>query len=868
MRRGLIAIVVLVVVAGVTSASADENEQPTAQDPAAEVAPAADESDAGTEVEPAPGTQSESGTQPEAATEPALNADDTIPDPAAGEYSAADIEEVVVWAQKREENLLEVPLAVSVIKSDLLESEYINQVGGLQRLVPSLTIVSDDVRIRGVGTGGFAVQVEPSVAFAIDGVVLGRTSQAFLNLVDVASVEVLRGPQGTLFGKNASAGLVQVLTRPPADELEATGEFLCYQDDEYILKGSVSGPLGERTGARVTGYYENDGGFTPNAAVGGNKNGEETYLIRTKLEHDLTDDINLLLNGFVQQRDLDGPELEFRSVTDPALRFIMDRLDVDPSPENDVSTSDGRSFTNSTDWGVWLDGDWTLPNEYVLTSLTAGLGFDTNGRDDVDEQPIPIRRPIFFSPTPTPFATVGPIDFQQSPNQGITQVSQELRLTSPEDRDFAYITGFYLQYLWLDDLLRRDFDACIAPAALAGIPVTVNPDLVPGQPCIDPTGSVTSLTDLSKTLGLPRIRGLPALTIAELARNLETQNYAVFAQGTYRLSDRFSVLGGIRLQYDTVEGGFDVTIGNPIPGFGFGEGPGDSGSIDGFGPSGKFAFQYFPNDAAMAYVSYARGYKGPTGTFEGSAFRKLDPETSNNYEIGFRSEILDTRGWVSLTGFWSDYQNFQEESFSDVEKAFVLSNVGEVRTRGVELESQVKPLDELTFYGSAAYIDATVQNFPDGPCYAPESSDPECVIRQNPPGTLPPTSATKNLAGADLPNSPDWKLYVMGRYERNLPDTALRGFFQMSYSWQDDTQFDLAQNPRTIQPAFGILDATIGLGTQDERVTASFFVENITGENYATAIFQDFVTGFSPNIIQFRPKEADRLFGFAVRVKF
>ena len=137
------------------------------------------------------------------------------------------LEEVIVSAQKRDQNMLNVPIAMNVLSGTKIEDEFITGIEDLVRLAPSLTMVGDDVRIRGIGTGGFAsLQVEPSVAFSIAGVVLARTGQAFIDLIDVERVEVLRGPQGTLFGKNASAGLVQVITRRPSrDGLQAEGEI-------------------------------------------------------------------------------------------------------------------------------------------------------------------------------------------------------------------------------------------------------------------------------------------------------------------------------------------------------------------------------------------------------------------------------------------------------------------------------------------------------------------------------------------------------------------------------------------------------------------------------------------------------------------
>ncbi|KAA1192498.1 TonB-dependent receptor [Pseudohalioglobus sediminis] len=776
------------------------------------------------------------------------------------------LEEVIVTAQKRSENMLDIPVAMNALSGVKVDEEFITGVESLTRLAPSLTILDDDISIRGIGTGGFALQVEPTVAFSIDGVVLARTSQAFINLIDVERIEVLRGPQGTLFGKNSSAGLVQIITRRPSREaLEGEAELQLIEDDQYIFRGALSGPLTDSTAAGLSVYYEDNDGFTPNPSVSGKNNGEETYTVRGKIDSDLTDNINLLVTGYVRESDKTGPDLQWRSISEPALQDIVSGLGVTADDENETSTSDGQGFENTDEWSLQAELNWDV-GDFTLTSLSAYMEWEIETRDDVDEQPTPIRETRFYYFTPSPFGNVGPVNFQQRVGQTIDQFSQELRLTSPAGEKLEYIVGAYFQTYELDDSVRRDFDLCTLPGLILGFPPgPPSPSLVPGQACVDPTFSIISLTDASRLVGFPDVNGQPALTVAEVVRNVKGDNYAVFGQGTYRFTDALALTAGMRYQYDETDLDFEVTIPNIVPGWGFGPAATLSDSVSGDGASGKLALQYDVTDDTMVYGSYARGYKGPTGVFEGGAIADIDAETSDNFEVGLRTAILDNRGFVALTGFWSDYENFQEEQFSAVEQTFILSNVGEVRSRGVELETRANIGEHWVFDAAVSYVDATIEDYPGGPCYVPVTSDPGCVFTPGPGGTV---STTKDLAGGDMPNSPDWKYYVSGRYQRDLGGSNLRVFGQLSYAWQDEVNYSISQNPLTVQDDYGILNGNIGFGSQDGTYQVTLFARNLLDEDYVTNVFQDFIIGYSANTLHYRPKDAERIFGIAFRGSF
>ncbi|WP_299596634.1 TonB-dependent receptor [uncultured Microbulbifer sp.] len=779
------------------------------------------------------------------------------------------IEEVTVTAQKRKERLVDVPVAVNLVSDNLIDSEMIASVESLSRVAPSLNFNNDNIGIRGMGSVGFSVQVEPTVAFAVDGVVMTRSAQAFFDLIDVERVEVLRGPQGTLFGKNASAGLVNIVTKGPTTSFSASAETQLVQGGDALSKLSLSGPISDRVQGRISVAQKERDGFIENATTGERVNGEDATSIRVQLAAQLNESLDASFSAYQLEREIDGHELQWREVSDPMLAALMDAYGVAPGARSTKSFASGTDREVREEEGAHLNVDWQFAGEHTLTSVTAYSQWQMDKSDDVDEQPVALREPLYLSPLPTPLGSLGPINFDQFVLQDIEQYSQEIRFTSPVDEKFSYILGAYGSRYELDDTTRREFDFCTYPAVL-GLPIEPTlSGVAPGSPCFDPAGDIVSLSTASVLMGLPEVDGKPALTLAGLNRNVQGENYALFGQGTLAFADDLELRAGLRYQYDSTELDFAVTEANPLPGFGFGEASAASqqDTVSGSALSGKISLQKQFADDLMGYVSYARGYKGPTGEVRSSliasnaasAVQAIDPETSDNIELGVKGALGNGRGYWAATVFRSEYADYQAEQFSGADQQFVLANVGEVRTQGVELEGAWKPADGFTFDMAITYLDAEIQHYPRAKCYVPEMEDSACTDS---------APYSKNLAGGELPMAPEWKAYAGGRYERVLAGTDLLTFAQLSYSWQGDVQFNLDQNPRTVQEAYGIWNASVGFGTADGRYLVTMFGRNLLGENHVTSMFQDFITGYSANIVQYRPQEADRLLGVSLRANF
>lgn len=754
---------------------------------------------------------------------------------------------IIVTAQRREQQLQDVPISVSAFSGDALLERQVGDLTNLTQIAPSVTFtqstnaLNSSVQIRGVGTSVFSSAVEPSVSFVVDGVVLSRQGQAFTDLIDIERIEVLRGPQSTLFGKNASAGVVNVVTQRPSNDFAFEADFTIAEMDEYRARASISGPISDTIGARLTGFYTDVGGHIDNQFDDREFNGSERWGLRGKLEFDITPTVNLLLIGDYRESDDACCMWQARDFTNPA--FLVANPNITPSPTNREVNVNAPVFNRTESWGISAEANIDI-GEHVLTSVTAYREWDFRNSIDVDGTPS-LGVPGIFG-----------FDINNG-ETNIEQFTQEVRLTSPSGGLIEYIVGAFYFDLNLDRLFTRKL-------CLAGLSPEACPQIsVPPAP------------------GFPPI--LPLSQSGFFNGDVENRNYAAFADLTVNIADNFRVIGGIRVLREELDVGLVRPLEPLFPGdavlnaqiapaniFVDEDGDGDldpivqNGRIRDTAVTGRAVVQYDFSPDANIYASYSRGYKGPTADVafdpdfvpgNRNIFPTVAPETSNAYEVGFRSQALDGAFTFNVSAFLADYDDFQSQSFDAAAATFVLSNVGQVRTKGVEIEFSAQPSDQFNFSGGISYTDAEVRSFPNGQCFTPAALDPDCV------------NGVKDLEGARLPNSPTWRAILNARYDQPLSD-SLAGFIQAGLRWQSDTQFSINQNPNTIQDGYAIVDASIGLTADDGRYTVTLFVRNLFDTNYTNFIFQDPVLTGQVNLNQYAPRDADRYFGGSVRVRF
>jgi len=345
-----------------------------------------------------------------------------------------EVTEVVVTAQKREEKLQDVPLSVIVVGAEQLQAFRLNQVSDLQNLVPGLTMSNSagprnfGFFVRGIGTSSFSSEsIEGSTAFVLDGVVLGQSGASLTDLPDVQRVEVLRGPQGTLFGKNASAGVVSVTTRRPSDEfhVEASASWAAPYDDRR-LSGLVTGPIGERARVLISARVNKRDGYVDNLFDGRKLNDRNDWGVRGKLELDVTEalQVTAIADYWKRRAECCVWTLERVSRTPFAVELSQLGAGIRPSRRNLEQNIDGDVFANTESYGASVQADYELGGDFTLTSITAARRFLTYDGLDSDSTPLNLLN--------TNFA-----DFSQR------QFTQELRITSPQGGFLDYVVGAF-----------------------------------------------------------------------------------------------------------------------------------------------------------------------------------------------------------------------------------------------------------------------------------------------------------------------------------------------------------------------------------------------------------------------------------------
>lgn len=586
---------------------------------------------------------------------------------------AVTVEDVVVTATRREERLSRVPVAVTVVTGEVLRDTNLATLRDITTIVPALNFrnaaSSKDQAffIRGLGTVSTSSAVEPSVSTVIDGVVLARQGQAMLELMDIERVEVLRGPQGTLFGKNASAGVVNIVSRPPsaAPRGEIAG-FYGTEGDEYRVRASVSGPLGEGLAGSLNLLYSDYGGNVRNVATGRTVNGYQREGVRGRLRFAPNADATFLLTlDFLDSEETTPTGVVTRTyriayptnVRTDFPAFAAALLPVVASEDNTRINSDYETRARDKNLGAALQGDFAV-GDHTLTAITGWRSWKNTQRQDQD------RLSAVVTGQPAQH-DLGHVDF--------TQFSQELRVASPQGQTVDYVLGLYYFHAADDEDYRRDTSTLAA-------------------------GRLTPQTGTA-------------------AWSIVNENYSAFGEATANFSPRFRALAGFRVVHDNLRYRFQRVSTSPTPVTGIQTAFQSADSTSETGYAARLGAQFDVAERTMAYGTWSRGYKGPAYNVPFSMLAQdqlaLDPETNSTFEAGLKALVADGRLAVNVAAFYSDFKNYQV-NFSDIYNGSIVTrliNAGQVSSRGVEADFTARPVPALTITGAAAYIDAKIDDF-------------------------------------------------------------------------------------------------------------------------------------------------------------
>lgn len=735
----------------------------------------------------------------------------------AQEAPEGGLEEIVVTAQKREQNLQQVPVSVTALSAEAIANKGITQFENLAQVAPGLTITQgtqrtgNSINLRGIGTSVFSIGVEPAVSVVVDDVPILNQGQAFSTLTDIERIEVLRGPQGTLFGKNASAGVVNIVTRAPTETFSGRIAASATTDEEYRVEAGISGPLGENVGFRINGFYSDFRGYVKNLATGNYLGADESWGIRGKLVADLSDSVKVTISA--EHSETDGNStprtvLSFApgaTVFGASLATNLGTIKAGPGNYLLNQNYDGIAKGESTNVSGRISIDLGSVDLISITSYQK-WGLDT--QDDVEQ----LNLPVFGSAT----------GLVQSSPYDTKNVTQELRLVSTAPGPFQYILGAFFSSGETD----RSFD-----------------------------------------------RGPSGPLLSKWVSNAGTKTYAAFAQGTYDLAATTHLDAGIRYNHEKIDVSFQ-RLNVPATQ------PANNaiclavcmGNASDDAVTGKIALRQDVAERVMVYASFATGYKGQgydvsSGFTPARAANPVKPETSHTYEIGFKSRFLDNRVQFNLTGFWTDYKNFQSQSAvvqPDQSIQFQLNNVGKLRTRGIDLELQTKPTRELSFDLAGTWMDAIITEYPLANCNTIQTTDPICFDID---GSGPGTARAQNLAGKRLPNAPKFMFNASAMYDIFMDSMPFDGFVTLDYRYQSRVNFDLFQNPLYFQKAYGVLNGSIGVRQRDDQYRVTLFVNNLFDKNFASNV-GGLVGGQPTSVNQVLSRNSRRYFGIRANYNF
>lgn len=562
---------------------------------------------------------------------------------------------VTVTATRREASLQQVPVAVSVVDGEQLERENRNNVASIVQRVPTLNYrpaassKDSSLFVRGVGTISTSPGVEPSVATVIDGVVYGRPGQATLDLMEVERIEVLRGPQGTLFGRNASAGVLNVISRDISDETHGYVDYSHFgKGNENRTRFGIGGTLSDTLkGSLSTLWGDYDGNVT-NEYNGHRVNGYSTQGVRGKLQFKPNEDFRLTLIGDYSDGDNTTP-------SGVAIKASTERFANNfPAPidrENRSVENDFKTWSNDIHKGLSAQADWTL-GSHTLTSITAWRGWDNRQYQDQDG--------LAGLPQDALHDT-GKVDYDQ--------YSQELRIASPSGQFLEYVAGAYLFHGQSNEGYRRQLvNNGVLNSAWGKFSATNNSYALFGESTLNFTEDWRAIIGLRATHDQVEYDHERVSTSAVTLRSMRPS----FASSGEHSDNGLS--GRLGLQHDF------------------------SDDLTGY-------VTYSRGYKGPAYNVYFQMYAADT--------EALDPETSNAYEIGLKSSAFNKRLTANLALFRTDYDNYQANFYDLVGGSPVtrLINAGSVRTQGVELDYAFQATRQLKLSGALAYTHARIEEF-------------------------------------------------------------------------------------------------------------------------------------------------------------
>ncbi len=715
------------------------------------------------------------------------------------------LEEITVTAQKREQNLNDVGISVTAFTAESIDALGIRDSYDVAAFTPGLNMVASagysgkiNYTLRGVGLNNYSEAQEAAVAVYQDEVYLAPLVGSIVGAFDLDRIEVLRGPQGTLFGRSATGGLVHLISKRPTNDFEGYAYFGLGSYNEYHAEAAAGGPVSDDVSVRLSGYWNKYDGWLKNT-LGGHRYGEERYAVRAQALIKPSDRLDILLKAeFAGLKNPGGIVYLGRNIyRDPADGLIRDlpaNIDAHFSgPGNDFTgfrDTDGKFFTAT--WGQSGKNkvDRTLLSAIVTwdigqSTLTSVTGYLDANKDYLDSN----------DATPTDYLRVG-----QFPRT--SEFVQELRLTGGSGKLLWTVGGFYFDF-----------------------------DVKNNSPLYFPSGI---LPLLGAYYG-------PYATMPWSSNSYTKQSkssLAAYGQVEYQLTDELTAIAGLRLEHEKVDFSFDQSRSNYVaaywlgPVFTFNKALyGDDAKIDKNYTSGTVQINWRPSDKTLTYLSARRGIK--PGVFN-TPFSSLPPEDMKvkeeelmAYEVGFKQTLWDGRAQLNAAAFYYDYNDYQA---TFVQGATVLLTNADAEIHGLDLEAYINPTDRLQLGVAASLLNGNVKDITLG---TGAFGGPPYVTRDR-----------------EVPNAPKYTVNVFARYE--WPAFSGTMSLQGDVLFMDKTYFEIQNHPALTADSYSV--GNIRLAWSNDKVEIAGLVKNVWNEKYDVYLLEVVDYGGYANVTPGKPR--------------
>jgi len=730
-----------------------------------------------------------------AAAHPAAAQARAATDPGSAQPAAVAVGEVVVTARHRSEDVQRVPVAVSVLGGQFLAKTNTTNIAQISQFVPSVQFSffnarNANINIRGLGNNvGLASDgLEPGVGFYIDGVYYDRPATATFDLVDIDNVEVLRGPQGTLFGKNTTAGAINITTAAPTFTPQALGEISGGNYGYFQAKVAVSGPLvGDVLAGRISVATTTREGLVTNVYDNDKVNAYQDLTVRAQLLYEPTSNFKLRFIGDYSKQDTNCCDLVLAGVVSPPngknFYAYSEHFGYTPvvNPSARQADSNAPIFARQETGGLSAQADWSN-SKIALTSVTAWRFWNWWPSNDGDYTPLNVIN------------TTQNGDYQN-------QISQELRIASVGNNRVDYVGGLYVYHEQISAVGQLSF------------------------------GNAASYFLLS-----PQIPSFVANGYTEnFTTSVDTTSLAAFGQAVWHVTPKWNLTGGLRYTYDEKYGSLNQVAvgGTPLTGalaayapYRAALGTSDAFSIsyDKGDLSGQADVSYQATDNILAYVNYAKGYKSAglnVVQLPAGASPVVAPESIDSVEAGLKTRLFDRRVTLNLDAFWEQDDNYQANIYDPTLGKQYLSNVPEVRSEGVEADLHAQPTQNLSLYSSVTYDDAVYQKYPAAPCGLENINKASCNLDGRP------------LAGTSL-----WTVSAGGEFQQpiNLGARQAQAYVGADYSYRSSTYSAATDSIYSALPQLSLINARIGVRSVDGRWDAYLWSRNLGATKYFTFV--------------------------------